>query len=157
MRSVVVALLCCTVVAAEAQVYKCEDGGRTIYQNEPCRGAGQSIKMNTVGEEIERRKQVKAEAAAHEQACRDKFKGKLEVTNSPWDGSVGVVERYLKASVLKDPDSFQAVEWSRIVKGCGDYAVRLKYRARNSFGGYVVETRDFVISADGVVVGSVKR
>ncbi len=141
MRSVVVALLCCTVVAAEAQVYKCEDAGRTVYQNEPCRGAGQSIKMNTVGEEIERRKRVKAEAEADQRACAEKFKRGVEVKNSPWDGSVYEVEQYLKSRVLKDPDSFQAIEWSRVVKGCGDYAVRLKYRARNSFGGYVCSPR----------------
>lgn len=149
--------MCIASGPALAQVYKCEDGGRTVYQNEPCRGAGQPLKMNTVGEEIERRKQVKAAAEADQRACAEKFKRGVEVKNSAWDGSVYQVEEYLKGQVLKDPDSFQAVEWSKVVKGCGDYAVRLKYRARNSFGGYVVETRDFVISADGVVLGSVKR
>lgn len=156
MRQLITPLLYCVAFPATAQMYKCAEGGRTVFQDIPC-SAPQASKMNTVGEEIERRKQVKAEAAAHEQACKDKFKGKLEVTNSPWDDSVGAVERYLKSGYLKEPDSFQAVEWGKVVKRCGEYAVRLKYRARNSVGSYVVETRDFLISADGVVVGSVQR
>ena len=38
------------------------------------------------------------------------------VSNSGWDGSVHQVERYLKQN-LKDPSSFEAIEWSPVVKG----------------------------------------
>lgn len=143
---------------AAPREYQCVVGeGRLVWQDTPCKGDPHGG-MNTVGEEMERKRKAKEQAAAQavvqQQACADKFKGKLEVENSPWDGSVHAVERYLKADFLKDPDSFQAIEWGKVVKGCGTYAVALKYRARNSFGGYVVETRIFSLDADGVVTGS---
>ena len=154
MRRFAALVLGVVATAAHGQVYKCEEGGRAVYQNAPSRGAGAPLQMNTVGEEIERRKRVREEAAADQQACQEKFRGKPAVKNSPWDGSVWAVEEYMKGRVLKDPDSFKAVQWGPVVRGCGEYAVRLTYRARNSFGGYVVETRDFLLNADGVVVGS---
>ncbi len=65
------------------------------------------------------------------------------VSNSGWDGSVYQVERYLKRN-LKDPGSFEAIEWSPVVKGADDsFTVRVKYRAKNSFGGYVIEQQIF--------------
>ena len=152
---VLAALLAVLPVAAQAaREYQCVVGeGRLTWQDTPCKGAPHGG-MGTVGEDLERKRKAKADAAVRQQSCADKFVGKLEVRNSPWDGSVGVVERYLKSSYLKDPDSFQAIEWGKVVKGCGTYAVALKFRARNSFGGYVVETRVFSLDADGVVTGS---
>lgn len=147
-------------IAAQAapREYQCVVGeGRLTWQDTPCKGDPHGG-MGTVGEDLERKRKAKAEAevraAAQQQTCADKFVGKLEVRNSPWDGSVGVVERYLKSSYLKDPDSFQAVEWGKVAKGCGTYVVALKFRARNSLGGYVVETRIFTLNADGAVTGS---
>lgn len=138
---------------AASREYQCTLGdGRMVWQDTPCQGSYNG--MNTVGEEIERRRRLKAQAAAQEQSCQDKFKGKDEVKNSGWDGSVYQVESYLKGGFLRDPDSFKAVEWGKVVKGCGTYAVSLTYRARNSFGGYVAETRVFTLDANGVVTGS---
>jgi predicted RNA-binding Zn-ribbon protein involved in translation (DUF1610 family) len=73
------------------------------------------------------------------------------VTNSGWDGSVHQVERYLKDR-LRDPASFEAIEWSTVVKRPDGYAVRLKYRARNAFGGYVVEHQIFEMNSSGHVI-----
>ncbi len=158
MRTIALAL--CAAAAfcppAQAREYQCVAGeGRLVWQDTPCKGDPHGG-MNTVGEEMERRRQLKAQAAKQELACQDRFKGKLEVKNSPWDGSVHAVERYLKAGYLKDPDSFQAIEWGAVVKGCGNYVVSLKFRARNSFGGYAVETRIFTLDVDGNVTGSAK-
>lgn len=76
------------------------------------------------------------------------------VTNSSWDGSVRQVERYLKKN-LKDPDSYEAIEWSKVVKNAnGTFMVRCKYRAKNSFGGYVIENQIFVLDAQGNVTGA---
>lgn len=72
------------------------------------------------------------------------------VYNSPWDGSVRQVERWLKNN-LKDPDSFQAIEWSPVTKTSNGFMVRCKYRAKNSFGGYVVEERVFSLDGTGEV------
>jgi len=78
------------------------------------------------------------------------------VVNSPWDGSVWQVERYLKKR-LKDPESFEAVEWSQVAKtSSGAYKVRCVYRAKNSFGGYVVEQILVDLDRDGNVTNAVQ-
>ena len=155
MKRIAIALLASLAMPAVAREYQCVVGeGRLVWQDTPCKSDPYGG-MNTVGEEMERRRQLKAQAADQEVACRDKFKGKIEVQNNPWNGgAVHAVEQYLKRDYLKDPDSFQAVEWGTVLKGCGNYVVSLKFRARNSFGGYVVETRIFTLDADGKVTGS---
>lgn len=155
MKRIAIVLLASLAMPAVAREYQCVVGeGRLVWQATPCRSDPYGG-MNTVGEEMERRRQLKAQAADQEVACRDKFKGKIEVQNNPWNGgAVHAVEQYLKRDYLKDPDSFQAVEWGTVLKGCGNYVVSLKFRARNSFGGYVVETRIFTLDADGKVTGS---
>lgn len=74
------------------------------------------------------------------------------VSNSGWDGSVYQVERYLKR-YLKDPSSFDAISWSKVIStGAGECQVRCTYRAKNSFGGYAVESRVFILSRNGEVL-----
>jgi len=76
------------------------------------------------------------------------------VYNSEWDGSVSQVQDYLR-SHLKDYDSYQAIEWSKVTKVDAPqwkYAVRHKYRARNSFGGYMIENYIFYLDEKGAVV-----
>ncbi|XXJ19983.1 hypothetical protein ACR42D_10640 [Desulfovibrio caledoniensis] len=71
-------------------------------------------------------------------------------TASAWDGHYYEVERYLK-SRLKDPGS---LEWN----GCTEvytnnlgWLVGCQYRAKNSFGGYVIEQYWFTIKNGRVV------
>ena len=174
---------------AQAQVYKCQEGGKTVYSGTPCKALG------TVGEEVslreEKRAQAKAaederrakaienrersmaisaeqhakehesreravgsptSAAASDPRCTGAITGQDPVRNSGWDGSVWQVENYLKEN-LKDPDSFDAIEWSPIVRNCDGHMVRVKYRARNSFGGMVIEQQLFQMGHDGKVTG----
>ena len=74
-----------------------------------------------------------------------------DIQNSPWDGSVWQVKKYLKSS-LKDPKSYEGIEWSGVIKDGETYKVRHKYRAKNSFGGYVVEEYIFVLNKYGDVI-----
>lgn len=66
--------------------------------------------------------------------------------NSTWDAAVRPVTEYLETH-LKDPDSVEYIEWSPVhlyhVEGKPYWRVRAKYRAKNSFGGYVVEEKLF--------------
>jgi hypothetical protein len=79
------------------------------------------------------------------------------VENSAWDASVRQVERYLKQN-LKDPDSYQSIEWSKVVKtDGGGFMVRHKYRAKNGFGGYTIEEQVFILDAQGNVLEAVKK
>ena len=77
------------------------------------------------------------------------------VTNSPWDGSVSQVKSWLNAN-LKDPSSLEFIEWSPVSKTKdGGFMVRVKYRAKNSFGGHSVESRMFFLDTSGTVTNSI--
>jgi len=75
------------------------------------------------------------------------------VRNSEWDGSVRQVERYLKNN-LKDPDSYESIEWSPVTEAGEGHIVRVKYRAKNSFGGYVVENKVFLLDSKSKVLSN---
>ncbi len=63
---------------------------------------------------------------------------KIERQFSAWDGSHRELERWVEAN-LKDPDSYEHIETK--YGDQGEYiTVQMKFRAKNSFGGYVVNT-----------------
>jgi len=74
------------------------------------------------------------------------------VKNSAWDGSVRQVDTWIRSN-LKDPDSLEYIDWSPVVKKeGGGYLVRVKYRAKNSFGGYVIEEKVVILDSRGNVI-----
>lgn len=77
-----------------------------------------------------------------------RMKAGTEVKNSSWDGSVSQVVKYLKNN-LKDPNSYESIEWGNVTETDNGYIVRHKYRAKNSFGGYVIEHQIFHIDWQG--------
>lgn len=125
--------------------YKCNIDGQTTYMQTPCPQQG------TVGEELERRRIQKQQAADERTECARKFDGHQPLTVSGHDGSVYEAERQLR-DMMKDPASFAAIRWSEITRGCGTYHVTVTYRARNGFGGYSVETADVTLAASGHVL-----
>lgn len=60
-----------------------------------------------------------------------------EPKNSSWDSSIPSVKAYLRAT-LRDPGSVQYIEWSKPILVGAHWEVRVKYRAKNGFGGYVI-------------------
>ena len=103
----------------------------------------------------------KALAAEAEKAAKERERAaKIEKDagpkpeNSPWDAAVRPVVDFLKVN-LKDPRSIEYIEWSPVklvdVKGTYYWAVRVKYRAKNSFGGYVIEQKLFLIQHGQIV------
>lgn len=55
------------------------------------------------------------------------------------------VERYLKEH-LKDPKSYEGIDWYTLKnEGQSSLTIIHKYRAKNSFGGYVVECKAFIL------------
>ncbi len=73
------------------------------------------------------------------------------VYNSPWDGSVSQVKQWFEDN-LKDPDSLEVITWGKVREFRDGYTVLVKYRAANSFGGKVVESKEFVFNGDGEIV-----
>ena len=61
---------------------------------------------------------------------------------SGWDGVCYCVKDYLKEN-LKDPKSLKIINCSVVQCKDGEYYQRVKYRAKNSFGGYVIENMAF--------------
>ena len=76
---------------------------------------------------------------------------KPKIVNSPWDGSVYEVKSYL-SKTLKDPDSYEGIELGNVIEKEGYFFVSHKYRAKNSFGGYVIETYSFKLDNNGNVI-----
>ncbi len=74
------------------------------------------------------------------------------VFNSPWDGGVYQVERYLKDN-LKDPDSYESITWYNVITIGTGFRVMHKYRAKNSFGGYAISQKVFTLDSKGSVIG----
>lgn len=74
--------------------------------------------------------------------------------NSEWDGRVDAVVKYLRRN-LNDYDSSEFVEWSPVtklkVKGEPFWVVRLKLRAKNAFGGYILKDTFYFIRQNEVV------
>jgi len=65
------------------------------------------------------------------------------------------VRVYLKRYYLKDPDSYQGISWEAFGiynQENNTYFALHKYRAKNSFGGYVVEEKLFVLDSNGNVI-----
>lgn len=68
---------------------------------------------------------------------------------------MGGVKSYLKYEYLRDPKSYEDLEWSQIgTNSAGELYVRHKYRAKNGFGGYNVEERIFFLDKQGHVLRS---
>ena len=64
------------------------------------------------------------------------------------------VKEYLRET-LKDPKSYQEIEWSPSgVNSKGQYYIRHRYRAKNSLGGFVVEEKIFYLNNSYKVVDS---
>lgn len=65
------------------------------------------------------------------------------------------VRVYLKRYYLKDPNSYQGISWEAFGiynQENNTYFALHKYRAKNSFGGYVVEEKLFVLDSNGNVI-----
>ena len=77
--------------------------------------------------------------------------GGIEIANSSFDASVSQVKEYLKKN-LKDPKSYESIEWSKVKEESYGYSVYHKYRAKNSFGGYVIESQIFHLDFGGNVI-----
>lgn len=83
----------------------------------------------------------------------DKEETHSKIENSPLDNSVYQVERYLKNEYLKDPDSYESINWSNVQElNENKFMVRHKYRAKNSYGGYTIEEKIFCLDGDGNII-----
>ena len=72
---------------------------------------------------------------------------KIQGQFSSWSGAHKSIERYVKAR-LKDPNSYEHIETG--YNDNGDHLlVMMKYRAKNSFGGFAIETAQARCTIEG--------
>ncbi len=72
------------------------------------------------------------------------------VYNNSLNGSVSQVKTWLNKNLV-DPKSFEAIEWSKVIKANNGFIVRCKYRTKNSLGGYVINNQTFYMDSEGNV------
>ena len=73
-----------------------------------------------------------------------------KVMNSPFDGSVYQVKKFLN-STLTDPNSYDGISWREVQKTNEGYSVYHKYKKKNSLGNYIIEEHVFLIKKDGSI------
>ena len=66
------------------------------------------------------------------------------------DGSIKIIEDFIKSNV-KNPDTFEFLEWSEVSSEDGYWKVRCKYKGTASFGTEVTTNAWFYIRHDKVV------
>lgn len=81
----------------------------------------------------------KPKAPARPLTAAEQRTQEIEKQFSAWNGAHRDLERRVKTA-LKDPDSYEHIETKYVDNGAKGISVLMKYRAKNSFGGYVVES-----------------
>lgn len=95
MRTIVIVMLACVVSPALADVYRCNVGGRTIYQDKPCPNA--RVIGNINGLAPARHEQLKAmERVAREQALVKRLND-VRAAENP---SVTLIQKTVSPSVV---------------------------------------------------------
>lgn len=67
---------------------------------------------------------------------------------------VNNVNLYYKKN-LKDPGSYQSIEWSPLVREDGKKMIRNRYRAKNSFGAYTIHDTIFTLNENNDVISAI--
>jgi hypothetical protein len=70
---------------------------------------------------------------------------------SAYDGSVRAVRAYLE-NTLNDPESYTPAEWGQLTNYEGKFYVSHSFRAKNKFGGMVLQDWTFTIDSAGAIV-----
>lgn len=136
-------------VEAERLLIKAQQAGGSVSGN-------LDSELATVVALRKKAEEEEAERAAREREHQARIDAQAgsKPSNSSWDAAVAPVVSFLKVN-LKDPKSVEYIEWSPVtlleLDGQFFWGVRCKYRAKNSFGGYVIEEKVFLIQHDKVV------
>lgn len=59
-------------------------------------------------------------------------------------------ETYFKEHYLKDPASYQRINHSTTKVSNNKFDCKVEYRAKNSFGGYITDTYEAIVTFDSV-------
>ena len=148
-RTFTIALpLCLAALSANAAIYQCKQlNGQIAFQDKPCLGSAETLKK--IEEKPQRLSPYMQEQAESEAEAKKLFESWSKVDDQSVIAFVRQsVESYFSSS-LKDPDSLVLEEYGAVYKGLPGYKLRVKYRAKNGFGGYVRSDKIFNFANDG--------
>ena len=149
--------------AREATCHGCGKSFSVIYNDEPAaqqtQPQGQGGSLPSEGRQVSKKNLILVCVAAvifflaGILLCSDPGTSNDSATTNRYRSAVIVgVKSYLRET-LKDPSSYQEMEWSQIGENPnGQLYVRHKYRAKNGLGGYVVEEKIFYLDKEGNVI-----
>ena len=114
----------------------------SLTANEPQLSAAEQARRDSIA-------RVEAAARSRKDSIEARER-KIESQFSPWDGAHRTVENAIEQR-LKDPDSYEHIE-TRYRDDGNTLFVVTRYRAKNSFGGYVVNRATATVDLEGSVL-----
>jgi len=137
---------------ASATMFKCTDAkGNTAFKDKPCATTEQTQWQKESEQEL-RVRQQKEQDAANDKARTAEIESWKEIDDVPGHIKEGILQ-HLNIT-LKDPESLKITGWPEALENETGYKVRLMYRAKNGFGGYVHGDNVFTTSRQGNVLTS---
>jgi len=119
-RTILTLFLLLAASFIQADIYKCNDGGKIVYQGKPCKGEVLDSKVKP--------KDKSSKEALSVQFEREAETSEIELMKK-------LAKNYL-SHALKDPESLKDLSWNFFEKRKYGYAVSFSYRAKNSYGAY---------------------
>ena len=127
------------------------DRERTEERREAWRAQKESVRKQAAADESERQRKLIEKSIKMEQELKSWHEYRDSNRALALSGKgIRAVDNYLN-EVLKDPDSLQIIDCSPVMTNGVLYKARCKYRAKNSFGGYVVSNQVFHMYVNGEV------
>ncbi|HAO25506.1 MULTISPECIES: DUF4124 domain-containing protein [unclassified Methylophaga] len=158
--------------SVQAQMYKCTDAaGNVSFQGLPCDAEQITEWQRETDKQRAERERQEANAAKENKTRssnaepsfaqkEDQLKTKEELarwsTAEPTDEMIQSLNGYLRTN-LKDPDSLKDLEWVETVTSGFTYKSHIRFRAANSFGGYVLNEKLVRFNDAGKILEFVDR
>lgn len=111
-----------------ADIYKCKEGGKTVYQGTPCKTEGNKLDIKTVKQERST-KEVLADLERY-------FKEPTGMATKEERENLKVAATKHLKLILKDPDSLKDLGFVLFAETKAGFIVEATYQAKNGFGAY---------------------
>lgn len=156
MKGIIYTCLLLLAPSVQAQMYKCSDAaGNVSYQGQPCDAEQTTEWQRETDQQRAIRERQEAIAAKENETSSSKadhsftqkeaqLRSKEELARwsaaEPTDEMLQSLDVYLQNN-LKDPDSLKDLEWIETVTSGLTYKSHIRFRAANSYGGFVINEK----------------
>lgn len=145
MSRIIIAVILLFSGAVSADIYKCSEGSKVVYQGTPCKTEGKKLDIKTEKQERST-KEVLADLERY-------FKEPTGIaTKEERENLKLAATKHLKL-ILKDPDSLKDLGFVLFAQTEAGFIVEAMYQAKNSFGAYDGYAKTgFVVSPEFEVI-----